>query len=185
MKRNNAILNPVITWIIAFITMAGIILGVLYAKESGETSVIEGFELFSCDFFATFKSSIITKLIFVILFIIGGVNVFFIPVSATALFFKNYSYGYTAGLMVAEMGKKGAMLCFSGLLLYNFLFTFFSMLYLSFAVNNSLECFLNRRNYDYKVRKNKIFAIITIIYIIMTIFVSLTEASLSSFLYEI
>ena len=62
MKRNNAILNPVITWIIAIITMAGIILGVLYAKESREASLIEKLNLFSCDFFATLKNSIISSI---------------------------------------------------------------------------------------------------------------------------
>ena len=185
MKRKNTVLNPWITLIIALLTMSGIITGVLSARESQGALVIEGLNLFSCDFFATFKSSIISKLLFVLFFIAGGISVFLIPISAAALFFKNYSYGYTAGLMVAEMGKKGAMLCFSGLLLHNFLFSFFSMLYLSFAVNKSLECFLNRRNYDYKVRKNKSFAIVTAIYFVMTIFVSLIEASLSSFLYEI
>ncbi len=186
MKRKNTLLNPIMVIIVSFVCMTGMLIGVVLAKNNPDSAaVIEETGLFSGDFIKVLGKSVTIKLLWTFLFASGGLNVFFVPVSLSAIFAKGYTYGFTAGLIVSAMGTRGYFMVTAGLFLHNFLFTLFSVYYTAYSVNKSFECFVNRRNYDYKLRKNKAFLGVTAIAVVAAIFIALAEAGISSYFYEV
>lgn len=185
MKNRNTFLNPAITCIITAIALVGTFTGVLAAKNFSDISVLGKAELFSDDFYATLKNALLMKVLWTLPLILGGINIVFIPVAPASVFLKCCSFGYTAGLLLKASGFYGFSVALTGVVLHNFLFSVFSVIYSSFGINKTIECYLNRRNYDYRLRKNKIFAAATLFFLILNFIISVFEAYLSSFLYEI
>ncbi len=186
MERKNKLFNPVIVCIVTAVAVIGTVVGVAVSKNNTEAqSIIIESGVFSDNFRGVFEKALLIKLLWTFLFAFGGLNVFFIPVSVAAVFAKCYSYGFTSGCVVYAFGERGYFLVAAGLFLHNFIFTVFSVFYTAFSVNKSFECYLNRRNYDYKMRKNKIFTGMTISAILFSVVIALMEAGISVYFYEV
>lgn len=185
MDNRRTLTSPVITIVVTLIAVFGIIIGVLASKDSFDSSILSETELFSDDFYITLKNAFLMKLLWSIPLILGGASIFFIPLSPASLFLKCFSYGYTVGAITKLYGSEGYFLLLAGLSLHNFLFTAASVIYSSYGINKTLECFLNRRNYDYCLRKNKLFVIVTVAFLIFDFFLAVGEAYISFFLYDI
>ena len=186
MERRNKLFNPVMVSLITAIAVIGTVVGVAVSKNNAEAqSLIKESGIFSGNFKNVFEKALTIKLLWTLLFVLGGINVFFIPVSIAAVFAKCYSYGFTSGCVVSALCERGYFLVVAGLFSHNFIFTVFAVFFTAFSVNKSFECYLNRRNYDYKLKKNKIFIGMTALVIIFSVVTALLEASLSVYFYEV
>lgn len=184
--RKKEFFNPVILSVMTVLAVFGIVSGVFSAKCSKEAyEIIKEAKLFSDNFNETLKGSFLSEIIWMLLCALGGMNVFLIPLSAGAVFFKGYTYGFTAGCMVASLGKYGYALTLTGLFAQNFLSHILLVFYGTYGINKSIECYLNRRNYEYIHRKNKAYIIVSLISLILVMVISFTEAAVSMAVYEI
>ena len=186
MERKNKLINPLLLYIVTAVAVVGTCVGVALSENSEEAqSMIKETVLFSGDFRSVFEKAMAIKVLWIILFAFGGINVFLIPVSLAAVFAKCYSYGFTSGCVVYTLGERGYFLVAAGLFLHNFIFTVFAVFYTTFAVNKAFECYLNRRNYDYKLKKNKIFIGMTALTIVFSVAIALLESGISVYFHEV
>ena len=185
MERKTKLFNPVILSGFTLIVAVGTVLGALGVKADEASRLLNENVLFAPDFLSALKNALLIKFIYIALIALGGLNITFLPLPFILSFIKSYAYGFTAGCFVGAERIKGLSLALTGLFIHNFLFTSVMVFYSSYAVNKSVECFLNRRNYEYRVRKNKSFTLVTIVFIFLALLIALIESSLSALLYDI
>ncbi|MDO5479457.1 MAG: hypothetical protein Q4G23_09895 [Clostridia bacterium] len=185
MNRKNTLFDPVIIGIVTFVALMGIIIGTLAAREGVDNSLIRETDFFSRDFSFALRNALTVKFFWTAILMLSGINIFFIPASMLSLFIKCYSYGYTSGSVVSALNYEGYFIVMTGLFMHNFLFAILSVFYSAYGINKSIGCFLNRRNYDYKVRKNKSFFIMSLFFFSAAVMLSFLEAYISVMLYEI
>lgn len=178
--------NPVILFMLTVFVVSGIISGVFSAKCNTEAQeIIKNAELFTSDFREAVKSGFWSEIFWVALSALGGMNVFLTPITFGAAFVKGYIYGFTSGCILASFGFHGYCLTLSGLFIHNFLNLVILAFYGTYAVNKSAGSYLNRRNYDYRQRKNREYIKVTLCVIVITLATAFFEGAISSFVYEI
>ncbi len=184
-KRGSFFPSVIVTGV-AFFAVIGLIFGVISAKNSPEAyEIIKATELFSGAFWETWKNAFLQKGIITALISLSGVSILLLPVPLIAIAVKGYSYGFTAGCVVASWGIRGYFLTLSGLLIQNLLYLLLSIFYSSYGINKSIGTYLNRRNYEYRVKQNKSFLLVTAAAFILVCLISFAEAFISVTLYEI
>lgn len=186
LKNKKEIFNPVILLGLGFFAVGGILSGILAAKYNTEAyEIIKEAAFFSDNFRETLINGFLTGLLWTAMCIVGGMNVFLVPLIIVAVFVKGYSYGFTTGCIAASMGIYGYNIILAGLFIHNFLSILLLVFYGTFGINKSIGCYLNRRNYEYIHRKNKVYIPASFAVIVLTLVISVVEAAVSLFLYEI
>ncbi len=163
--------------IFILICSLGVLMGAITSMKDREAmEIFNEAEFSSGEFFKTFTSSFITKMFFIFLVFLGGLNIFLSPIIPVSIYLKGYSYGFTSGCITSLSGFSGLLKVVSLIFLQNFIFCAFLSLYSSFALGKSISVYLNRRNYDFVKSKNKSFITATFIILIISLMLSLAEA---------
>ena len=186
MERNNKFFNPLIVCFVTALVLGGTLIGTIFSMNNQEAQeIMKETVFFSGNFNEAFSNAFFKKLFWIIVFATGGINIFLVPLALSGVVIKSYSYGFTSGCIVSSMGTYGYFTVLSGLFLQNFLFAVVSVLYTSYGINKSFECFLNRRNYECVSGKNKNFMLVSIIVLFTTLIISAVEGGISVFLYDV
>ncbi len=175
------VIDNIFLLIFVVLCSLGIFLGVLAADKNPDAlEILRGESFPGEDFKEIFIWAILSKLFFIALSYLGGLSVFLTPLLLISVYTKAYSYGFTAGCIVALSGFGGFLKVLTGIFLQNFIFLSVLIIYSSFALGKSLLSYLNRRNYDYIKRKNKSFLKATVVILILSGLLSLLETAIQS-----
>lgn len=159
------------------ISVSGVLMGSIAVNKTPEAlNLLKEAESVSGGLLKTFISAFSSELFFILLAALGGLSLFLAPLLLISVYLKAYSYGFTAGCIVALSGFEGLLKIGLGLFLQNFIFCGALSIYASFGLSKSISSYLNRRNYDFVKRKNISFLKATAFIIIISLIISAFEA---------
>ena len=175
--------NKKIKYCMIIITMIGILTGSLFItilKETDKESIINSLNIFfdnivnnNLNYSLSFRSGLITNIIFVLSIWIFSVSIIGIPVILFMYFIKVFSIGLTISTIMSSYKIKGIIYALIYIFPHNILFIFIlvilsinSIIY-SFKVSSS---FFKKESIDFKpiLNKHKYVLLISIIVVLIT-----------------
>ncbi len=180
-RRGKDNFDSVFILIFIFISIMGVFLGVMAVdKGTDAIGLIRGDSPESNNIKEFFIWSFLSKVIFILPSYIGGLSIFLTPLLLISVYLKAYSYGFTAGGVVALFGFSGFIDVLTGVFFQNFLFLSALNIYSAFALGKNMHSYLNRRNYDYVKKKNIGFIKATVLIFLLSAVLSVIESILKS-----
>ncbi len=176
-KENTIEISSVILLVVTGVLILGILCGVLTVKGSANTQEIGLSEFFDVSAKTVFFHSLLRQAVWCVIIFMGALSPFLIPVVFIADFAKGFFYGYTAGYLVRTFALRGFFILCTGVAVHNFLSLSVLTFYASFAVTRSADCWLNRKNYYFKQKQNRILALVTGAVMVLLAFSSLCECA--------
>lgn len=166
-------INTTIALILTFTLILGIVSGIIISKN-------HAVELKSEDFSGSgqgvFLSSFMSNTVWLLIMALASLNIFLTPLIFVSVFAKGLFYGYGSGCIVAKGGFSSFLCVMWGAGIHNFLFFCILVFYGAVAFTKSAECFLNRRNYDFKKRALVEFLVMSVLALFLTLSASFAES---------
>ena len=165
-------LSPLMVSVMTFVLALGILCGVLVSKRvgfdiSGKSLDTSRAEIFKNGFLSSFITFFFAAL--------GAVHIFLTPLIFVSLFSRGLSYGFTAGTLVRIYNLAGFFRAALGIGIYNFLAAAVFVPYAAYAFTKAAECRLNRANYAFVHRANKVFLLISVSVLALLALLALAE----------
>lgn len=172
-------LSPVIFMVVTAVLILGILCGVLAARGGAGAQEAELTALFGASPKTVFWHSFLRQAAWCAVMVLGAISPFLIPIVFLGSFAKGFFYGYTAGFLVHAFSLRGFFILCAGVAVHNFLSLSILTFYAAFVVTRSAECWLNRKNYYFKQRQNRLLAIVSSAVIASLALVSLCECAMA------
>ena len=177
MKDTQTLLSPLMVSVMTFVLALGILCGVLLSKRvdfdiSGQALSASAAEIFKNGFISSAATFFFVAA--------GSLHIFLTPLIFTSVFARGLSYGFTAGTMVKNFALAGFFRAALGIGIYNFLAAAVFVPYAAYAFTKAAECRLNRANYSFVSRANKVFLLVSACALALLALLALAECFLGA-----
>lgn len=133
------------------ITLIGIISGILFIffiSKTDKSLVFDELGIFfdgvsknNLDYGSSLINSILSKMIYFIIFFVLGVSIIGIPIIIFLLFLRGFIFGFSISSLIAKFGFKGLILAFGYNFPHNFIILVLFILISFYAINFSVRLF--------------------------------------------